>query len=32
VAEDEFANTARKINRRAEEVGTDPDYDETWGS
>jgi hypothetical protein len=32
VAEDEFATTARKINRRAEEVGTDPDYDETWGS
>lgn len=31
VAEDEFGITARKINRRAGEVGTDADYDETWG-
>ena len=31
VAEEEFATTARKINRRAEEIGTDADYDEKWG-
>jgi|SRR5919108_1806789 hypothetical protein len=30
-AEEEFAKTARKINRRAEEIGTDADYDEKWG-
>ena len=30
-AEEEFSKTARKINRRAEEVGTDADYDEKWG-
>jgi len=31
VGEDEFSKTARKINSRAEEIGTDADYDETWG-
>jgi hypothetical protein len=31
VAEEEFATTARKINRRAEEIGTPAGYDETWG-
>ena len=31
VAEEEFATTARKINRRAEEIGTQAGYDETWG-
>lgn len=31
VAEDEFGTTARKINRRAREIGTEADYDETWG-
>lgn len=31
VAEDEFAITARKINSRAEEIGTSADYDEAWG-
>jgi hypothetical protein len=31
-AEDEFGTTARKINRRAEAIGTDADYDEKWGS
>ena len=31
VAEEEFSITARKINRRAREIGTDPDYDEHWG-
>jgi hypothetical protein len=31
VAKDEFRTTARKINRRATEIGTEADYDETWG-
>jgi hypothetical protein len=31
VGKDEFATTARKINRRAREIGADADYDETWG-
>ena len=31
VAEEEFATTARKINRRAQEIGADADYDEKWG-
>ncbi|QDU40830.1 hypothetical protein Mal4_51920 [Maioricimonas rarisocia] len=31
VAEEEFATTARTINRQAEEIGTDANYDETWG-
>jgi hypothetical protein len=30
-AEDEFSKTARKINDRAEKIGTDADYDEKWG-
>jgi hypothetical protein len=30
-AEDEFATTARKINRRAKQIDTEPDYDEKWG-
>lgn len=30
-AEEEFAKTARKINRRANEIGTEADYDEKWG-
>jgi hypothetical protein len=30
-AEDEFATTARAINRRAEAIGIDADYDEKWG-
>jgi hypothetical protein len=30
-AEAEFATTARAINRRAEAIGTDANYDETWG-
>jgi hypothetical protein len=29
LAEDEFVTTVRKINRRAEQVGAEPDYDET---
>jgi len=31
VAESEFTVTARAINARAAEIGTEPDYDETWG-
>ena len=30
-AEKEFASTARAINRKAEEIGTEADYDEKWG-
>lgn len=30
-AEEEFAKTARVINRRAEAVGTEANYDERWG-
>ncbi len=31
-AKEQFATTARKINKRAEKIGTDADYDESWGS
>src|SRR5205807_123679 len=31
VAKDEFARTARKINRRAEQIGTEAAYAEKWG-
>jgi hypothetical protein len=31
LADDEFATTARKINQRATQIGTDADYDDTWG-
>ena len=31
VAEDEFRTTARRVNARAEEIGTEADYDEEWG-
>ncbi|HVZ39410.1 MAG TPA: hypothetical protein VHI13_09045 [Candidatus Kapabacteria bacterium] len=31
VGKEEFGRTARKINRRAEQVGTEADFDETWG-
>lgn len=31
VAEEEFARTARAVNRRADQIGTDADYDEAWG-
>lgn len=31
LAEDEFTTTVRKINRRAKQVGAEPDYDEIWG-
>ena len=32
VARKEFATTARQINRRAKQLGTEADYDEQWGS
>jgi hypothetical protein len=31
VGEEEFARTARKVNRRAEKIGAKADYDEKWG-
>ncbi len=31
VAAQEFATTARKINRRARQISGEPDYDEKWG-
>jgi hypothetical protein len=30
-ARQQFKTTARRINSRAKAVGTEPDYDETWG-
>ena len=30
-AQVEFSRTARKINQRAEQIGTEADYDEKWG-
>jgi hypothetical protein len=32
VGEEEFHRTAHKINRRAAQIGTEADFDETWGS
>jgi len=32
LAEAEFRKTAHQINRQARAIGTDADYDETWGS
>jgi hypothetical protein len=32
VGEDEFRKTARKINRRAAQIGTEADFDDTWGT
>jgi len=31
-AKDEFRRTAKAINRQAQRIGTEADYDETWGS
>lgn len=31
VGRDEFRKTARRINRRAAHIGTEPDFDERWG-
>jgi len=32
VGKEEFTKTARKINRRAAQLGTEADYDEKWGA
>jgi len=32
VGEEEFRKTAHKINRRAQAIGTEADYDERWGA
>jgi hypothetical protein len=31
IAKAEFGTTVRKINQRAAQIGTEADYDETWG-
>ena len=31
VGEEEFRTTAKKINRRAKQIGAEADYDEKWG-
>jgi len=31
VGEEEFSKTAKEINHRAAEIGTEADYHETWG-
>jgi hypothetical protein len=31
VGEEEFRKTAKKINRRAAQIGTEADFDDTWG-
>jgi hypothetical protein len=31
VGEEEFHKTARKINRRAAQIGTEADFDDKWG-
>ena len=31
VGEEEFQTTTKKINSRAKKIGTDADFDETWG-
>lgn len=31
LGEEEFSKTARKINRRAKQIGVEADYDEKWG-
>jgi hypothetical protein len=32
VGEQEFRKTAKKINRRAAQIGTEADFDDTWGT
>jgi hypothetical protein len=32
VGKEEFRKTAKRINRRAAQIGTDADFDEKWGS
>jgi hypothetical protein len=31
IGKEEFHRTARKINRRAAQIGTEADFDDTWG-
>ena len=31
IGQDEFRKTAKKINSRARQIGTEADYDEKWG-
>ena len=31
IGQDEFSKTAKKINSRAKQIGTEADYDEKWG-
>jgi len=31
LGQDEFRKTAKKINSRAKQIGTEPDFDEKWG-
>jgi hypothetical protein len=31
LGEKEFTSTAKKINSQARKIGTEPDFDETWG-
>jgi len=31
IGKEEFRKTAKKINRRASKIGTEADFDETWG-
>lgn len=32
IAKEEFRTTANAINRKAEQIGTEADYDDTWGN
>jgi len=32
VGKEEFRKTAKKINRRAAQIGTEANYDDTWGT
>jgi hypothetical protein len=32
VGEEEFRKTAKKINHRAAQIGTEADFDDTWGT
>jgi hypothetical protein len=32
VGKEEFSKTAKKINRRAAQIGTEADFDEAWGA
>ena len=32
VGKEEFRKTAKQINHRAAQIGTEPDFDDTWGT